>query len=113
MRIGITFGDNDFNHTMKPFMIFLMRSIQDNPDLKNYLTKDYIADIFNKMAEPIYHLCQNGLRRSWPPWNDYLKIDTSRIYLEDEIDEKLKTYPEWANNDFFYIDTDNDQIDCW
>jgi len=111
MRIGIKFVDNDFYNTLKPFMEFLMKSIRENPGITLRLTKERIVEIFNSMAKPIYILCQ---QRTWSPVrDDYITIDTDCVYLEKEIDKKLKTYDNWVNNDFFYIDTDNNQFNCW
>lgn len=118
MRIGIRFSDNDFRHTIIPFMDFLMKSIRDDSRLENNLTKDRIVDIFNQMAYPIYLLCQNHWRYKTSNADkirikNWIKIKTEHVYLEEEIDERIKINGNWDNYEFFYIDTDNNQSDCW
>jgi len=120
MRIGIRFSDNDYINTLRPFMDFLMKSIRESPELKENLTKDRIVDIFNQMAYPIYLLCQNMWRPTRPQSDadkirtkNWIKIKTENVYLEDEIDERIRVNGNWENYEFFYIDTDNNQSDCW
>jgi len=114
MRIGINFGDNDFYNTFMPFMKIIVDAINYNDSFE--ATKENIVDIFNSMSLSLYKLFQSRYDRiesNDEHYDKYLKIKTSDIYLDEEIDEKLKTYNSWANGSFFYADTDNKQTDCW
>jgi hypothetical protein len=99
-------------------MDFLMKSIRENPELESNLTKDRIVSIFNEMAFPIYLLCQRSWRYSRTEADDektkdWLKIKPEHVYFEEEIDERIRVNGNWDNYEFFYIDTDNNQSDCW
>ena len=110
MRIAIRFGDNDFYHTLYPFMKFLLQSIREYPNLEHILTKKHIVQLFNNMAPSIYLLCQDNFSGSFVR-DGYLKIDETRVYFTEEIDIQIKENN--FNWDCFYIDTDNNQINCW
>lgn len=116
MRIGINFGDNDFGSTFGPIMKIIIDAVEYNKSLEKKLTKENISQLVNGLSLSAYKMFQY----TWD-YDDggdkhigkYLKIKPEDIYLNEEIDEKLKTYSSWANRSFFYADTDNKQVDIW
>ena len=112
MRIGINFKDNDFCNTFRGFIKIFLAAVEWSDSLEENLTKENIARIINDMMPSICLLFQHR-----GPWERFrkvnLRINPQDIYLDEEIDEKLKTVNSWANHSFAYIDTDNGQSDIW
>lgn len=116
MRIGISFGDNDFHNTLMPFVKIIMDAIEWNPILEEKLTKERIVELFNGMSFSLYRMFQNSWEHSNGGDNHmkrYLMINVDRVYINNEIDKKFENYDSWANGEFFYVDTDNHQVQCY
>ena len=90
MKLGITFGDNDFGVTFRE----VLRIIQTNfteADLRN-LSEDQLCNMINELVYGVYLVAQNQFRYKDKNPNfikNYLKIDFNRILFDDEVDKLL------------------------
>jgi len=104
MRLAINFPDNDFVNTF----VLLMRLIKEAyvQDETFNFTKAQIVEIVNGLLPGIYRLFQNRfIRRSNFSPHAYLRIEEKDVYLEEEIDDYMKS--ECVDNGTFYVlDTD-------
>ncbi|MFA5024108.1 MAG: hypothetical protein WC523_04090 [Patescibacteria group bacterium] len=84
-------------------------------DSGNKVTKEDIVELVNNISFGIYKFCQEREddNHSYDEHHkNYLKIKADKVYIDDEIDELMKTYSQWGNGDFFYADLDNLQFQC-
>lgn len=103
MIIGIRFSDNDFWATVEGFLKNLLEV-----GLESYsdLSKEGIVNLFNKSAMGIYYLVQNrGDYESSPDLENYLKIETKNVYLNEEVKKYIENCNGWDNREFFVLDT--------
>lgn len=115
MRIGISFGDNDFYFTFMPMMEAIAAALTMSHPGNQPLTKSQIVEIINGLAYPFYRLCQNRWRHGDggdDHIRNYLRITEDRVYINEEIDKKLED-PYWCNGEFFYVDIDSGQTGCY
>lgn len=102
MKILVRFHDNDFGSTLRVFGELLLIRIQND---ETGLTSERIADWFNRSASL---LCEMTGRNRSPEdaksLESYLKIKASDVYINEAVDEKMKTAHEWANCEAVMID---------
>jgi len=104
--------DNDFGNTFHGFAKVFLTAVDWNETVEGNFTKEKLAKIINDMMLPMYLLFQsNGQWEHTPSIN--MQVYPEHIYLNEEIDEKLKNFESWANYSFLYIDTDNQQSEIW
>lgn len=95
-------GDNDFHRIMFEFGHILLR-FEKNANryyTPNTFTKQEVAEFFNSIATPIYKFFCDGKNALV----DYLTIEEKDVYINEEVDEVLKTYSQWGNGDSVFID---------
>ncbi len=98
MKIGIFFGDNDFGITIREFLKLFENSSYNHHNMNNLtlderFTKERIAFLFNNSATTLYYIKQNGFCYNLDinyNTNNYLKIDKSDVYINEEVDKMLK-----------------------
>lgn len=95
-------GDNDFITVMFEIGNILLRFEKyNNRHHEDDFTKQEVAEFFNGAATPIYKLFRG--KETYPIGN-YLTIKEKDIYINEEVDEILKTYSQWGNGDSVLID---------
>lgn len=117
MLIGIDFGDNDFNMTVRAFLkLFIDSTIVEC--YPHNVTKANILKIWNECFYGIYLAAQNGFyedslnkldKESEEHLKKYLsfRVKEKNIYLGQEC---LDHFTEDNNYEFNYIDTDTGEI---
>lgn len=98
MKIGILFSDNDFHLTVNAFLSTIElgeRQINNynRIPMEERYTKERIVELFNRCADSIYWMCQNGFTYEMRPfklnnYKDYLKIEERHVFINSEVDEK-------------------------
>jgi hypothetical protein len=93
---------------MQAFGNLLLRRVQ----AEDALTREKIAEWFNEISFVLYEMAQctdgRGLeiddktRRC--KTRDYLQIEPKDVYIDEAVDEKLKTADSWANGDSVLVD---------
>lgn len=104
-KIGIRFGDNDFFYTCSAFLKVLLPDEQFTHHLAQDITftKAQVVELFNGMSSALYLLKQNAWRYAGVR-AEYLKIDEYAVYLDDEVDEYMSSFPDGDNGEFFAVD---------
>lgn len=103
VRILILFGDNDFHDVMLAFGNLM---VSGNKWEESLLTKLNIVRWFNAVAPTLYEMVQANGRSDQHLPLDYLTIEDRRVYLGNEVNEKLDSYSHWGNGDGVLIDLD-------
>ena len=123
-RILITLGDNDFHTVMRAFATLLMDESFFHPKMERShtypeqtLSKSDIVRMWNVAAAGLYAVAQNRVGYNYDEskgetWEaevqrigKYLQIDESKVFFDEEIDEKLKDY--FCNGEAILMDWRN------
>lgn len=113
MKIGINFGDNDFQITFENVMNALLFAFNEKD--KMFRTKTNLVKIVNSLSIGMYLLHQNKFEYSCSSKEidhieKYLNISTSDIFLNDQVDDYLKKNDNWCNSEFIFMDTKTEKI---
>lgn len=109
-QIGIYFGDNDFYYTVMPFLEMLLPGEHTGHRAKDHtFTKAEIVELFNEMAYGFYLAKQSGWQYNTSDDDrtrvkKYLKINESRVYLDNELTEFINKNPGRFNADIYCVD---------
>lgn len=104
MRVMVRFkGDNDFGRVLRAFGDLLLQRVREEDPEVN---APRVALWFNALAPHIYMMVQ---ARTQEPAeleriSEYLQITSEDVYINEAIDEKMKTYAQWGNYDSVMID---------
>lgn len=101
MKIAIKFGDNDFHATFRGVLWFILIGWKYN---RVELTKAEYLNIINECSATAYKLFQNPL--CLESTKEYLQIEIGQVFLNEEVDEVLKSDMMNWNHDCFILDTD-------
>lgn len=124
VKIGIRFGDNDFAKTVCAFLELFIdsRAMSDRmhsfyaeayPDRVLGPTKARIVEVFNAMAHWVCLIRQDGWTESAEDrtrHEKYLKIAESNVYFDDEVDKHLEKCGCWDNDEFHYVDAEQNKV---
>ena len=111
MKVAIKFGDNDFHGTFIGVLEFIFNTYKYNEVIP---TTDELVDIINEVSFGIYKARQNDYKNESNHFisqniKDYLKIDSSQILLNKEVDYYIKSMgADSDNGETFILDTDLD-----
>lgn len=108
MKVLVRFkGDNDFGPVMRAFGELLLRRVQ----AKDALTPEKIAAWFNEISYVLYEMVQCADGRGPAPTAEsvakmraYLQIEPRHVFIDEAVDEKLKSAHCWANYDAVFVD---------
>lgn len=109
MKVLVRFeGDNDFGSVMRAFGELLLRRVQ----AKDALTPEKVAAWFNEISYVLYEMvqCSDGKRGHAPTaagvaeMRAYLQIEPRHVFIDDAVDEKMKSAHCWANYDSVFVD---------
>ena len=93
MKIAIWFKDNDYYYTFKNVLLILK-------DAENVIeSKDLLVSIINELSLACYILHQNN-SRDFSFIKKYLLIDSSNVFMGEEVDAIIKS-AEWHNGQMF------------
>lgn len=109
-KIGIRFGDNDFYHTVVPFLKGLHESLCEQGFRLKSLTKETVVKLFNLSAPGLYYLRQNVLNYHTCMHPDYLKIRERQVFFDEEVTEHIRKNDGWDNGEFFWLDVDSGEV---
>jgi hypothetical protein len=101
--IAIDFHDNDFSTT---FTAFLRAILDGGIDRYGEVTKEKVAELWNRSCAGLYWLHQNKLeyRTDWDPLS-YLKLEAKDILFDDEVKVHIDENDGWCNGETFVLDT--------
>lgn len=108
--VGIRFGDNDFYHTITPFM----RNLQQALSSHRYKWESYdelrkiIIRLFNDTALAFYILHQNCYRYDCEPKDletikNYLRVGEEEVLVGEEVTDFLLKVDFQDNQEFTYF----------
>ncbi len=112
MQIGISYGDNDFMHTMSGFL----RMVADSALVRCYpeqITKEGLLTIYRNTIYGIYLANQSCFMYSDEHTQEYLlkRVDRAdRFYINEDIGLYLERFGTGCNSEFAYIDTGTNQV---
>lgn len=110
-RICVTVQDNDFYHTLWPFLEALKVS-----DVKD-LNEEYIVKLWDKSCLGLYYLYQNRLRYASDDesLSKYLQ-SRFQVYLNEEIAQMVKDRSDkdgfFGNCEYFFLNLHTGEISC-
>ena len=114
-RLGIKFGDNDFENTFIPITklfldVYNFNATFDIPrDIEEF--REEITNIINDISKSFYRLYQISL-----VYNDYeidlttearyehILINKERVFINEEVSDYVINQTEFHNHDFFAVD---------
>ena len=107
MKIGIEFSDNDFHATFMGVLAAL-NNVHDYYSGEWNIDKDQLAKIINELSYGCYLAFQPGIEQESNSkyLREYLKIKSSNIYFNEEIDDYINKYDNCLNHEFYVLDTD-------
>jgi hypothetical protein len=117
MRILIEFNDNDFYFANMAFLKVLQDAFRHGHPRKNLgvalSVKEHIVEAYNATIYGLYLLSQNQWSYETAPHiKEYLQISIDNVYLDGEI-EVLIAEKKFGNGEWFYLDVDHNQMECW
>lgn len=102
--VGIDLSDNDFGHTVEPFLRLLLEGVTDR-----HPSKAEVVRLFNLAAPGLYWLCQNRLRYSDSPADQeriraYLQITEKSVWVGEEVRTRFQelTHTAGCNGSFWF-----------
>ena len=108
MKILIRFGDNDFANTLRAFgeLLILHPHVSYHPDA---LTKEQIADWWNRVAPVLYEMVQNRgwdfpTKESLKLTADYLQISPDVVFINEEADKQMEDWNSWGNGAALFVE---------
>lgn len=103
-KLLIKFGDNDFYNTFYALLETILHAHEYGGKLP--FTKAQICLIINELSYGHYLLFQNQFDYAdGGNTKNYLQIDESQIYIDEEVDEFLKENIKSANSEWFALYT--------
>lgn len=102
MLILIRFGDNDFGSTLLAFSDVVMHNA--NPLT---LTKPQVVELWNEISYGLYLVANRGWKSGYGASDNtrkYLKIDESRVFLNEEARVHLTEHMGEADGSWVLID---------
>jgi len=105
--ILIKFGDNDFGTLMLAFARIINDENHTNYSA-NFFTKENIVNLWNDISIPLYFLVQNrgNYKASETILDNYLKIDSNKVFLDDEALYEINNNQEMWNSEWILIGLD-------
>lgn len=111
MLIGVCFGDNDFNLTVRAFLRVFVDSalVELHPESA---TKANVVRLWRSLAPGLYLAAQAGLDGTEYSTDEHAAavasyVEERHVYLGQECLEKLTCDNNWA---FSYVDTDTGEV---
>ena len=119
--IGIRFSDNDFGNSIRPWLravveSFIYKGLLDPDESEkirgwrpDYLTKQYVVDLFYKTIMGFYLMYQcddhtNVEESKLELTSNYLKNHRVEVFFNEEVHNYIQENDYWDNFEFFYWD---------
>ena len=108
MKIGIRFGDNDYQREFVAVLKIFQNYYEKHLDLP--YSKSDLVKIINELSTGIFLM---ETRRRFAEesekiefYRSYIKLSEKDVFLNEEVDNFIANNPYGWNHDFHFLDTD-------